>query len=222
MKKTVSITLTAAIMLGAASSLFACAQENGEKIDANKTQLYVNVFECGVGTTFATDPSNVSKAISLKEKFETLNPNVQVIVRTADVNGVGKQSVIASGDTDIFYMATFDVSQYTNIAAASSDYLADITDIVTEGGENSIASKMFEDSRQYFNLGTEESPKYFCLPWFSSYMGTVYDVGLFKEEHLYSNDAEAVVEYAGLDCISGTEDDNWVLPRLTYKVSSTQ
>lgn len=209
MKKAVSVTLTAVILVGSASSLFACAKKGGEKIDPNRTQLYVNVYECGVGTTFASDPGKVSKAVSLKEKFEELNPEVQVIVRTADVNGVGKQSAIGSGDTDVFYMANFDISQYANIATATSDYLADITDIVTEGGENSIASKMFKDSRQYFNLGTEEAPKYFCLPWFSSYMGTVYDVGLFKEEHLYSNDPEAVVTYAGLDCEEGTEDDNY-------------
>ncbi len=207
MKKTISFVLSAVTAFSVMGTAVACG--GGESIDKNKTQLYVNVYEVGVGTTFAKDSDGVSKAISLKEKFEEENPNVQVIVETADVDGAGKQSTIAKGDTDIFYMANFTMSQYTNLATKTSEYLADITDIVTEGDENSIHSKLFADSKQYYNLGTEESPKYFCLPWFNSYMGLVYDIGLFKDYHLYSTDLQSEVEYAGIDCEFGTDDDNW-------------
>ena len=184
-----------------------CKNRTGTKVKEGHTPLYVNVLSCGVGTDFID---------SLEEKFEAMcyarGDKIDVISTSNDVNGNEGISAVRGGSTDIFYFNGFDVSFYTNLAEQTSSALLDITDIVTEGGETSIYNRLFDTQRNYFNIGTDENPKFFALPWFSSYYGTVYDVELFREKHYYRYDANIpadsyVLNYAGLDGVSGNDDD---------------
>lgn len=207
MKKLLSIIMTA-LMLTVSFSGMACANRTGEQVKDGYTPLYVNVLSCGVGTDFID---------SLETKFEALCENeglkVDVISTNNGVNGPEGLTAVRTGNpTDIFYFNMFDISVYTNIAAQSSDALADITDIVTEGGEGSIYNRLFDEQRDYFNLGTDDAPKFYALPWFSSFYGTVYDVELFRECHFYRNDPNLEAtsflnQYSGLDGIVGNADD---------------
>ncbi|MBE5736997.1 MAG: extracellular solute-binding protein [Clostridiales bacterium] len=207
MKKVLSLTMAILISVTVAFTSTACQNRTGETVKEGYTPLYVNVLSCGVGTAFAE---------SLEDKFEAMceaeGKKVDVIITTNDVNGNEGITAVRSGASDIFYFNGFDISYYTNLAEKTSNAVLDITDIVTEGGEDSIYNRLQEVSRNYFNVGTDNDPKFFALPWFSSYYGTVYDVELFRENHYYRNDPNipadsSILEYTGLDGITGNEDD---------------
>ena len=207
MKKILSLTMAIIVSLSVALTSAGCQNRTGEQVKEGYTPLYVNVLSCGVGTTFAKN---------LEAKFESIcearGDKVDVIVTTNDVNGNEGITAVRSGASDIFYFNGFDISYYTNLAEKTSNAVLDITDIVTEGGENSIYNRLEDGAKSYFNVGTETAPKFFALPWFSSYYGTVYDVELFREMHYYRNDPNIpansyIRDYAGLDGIVGNADD---------------
>ena len=211
MKKQISKMLVATMSLSLLLSVVACRPNGGkgEKIDEGKTQLYVNVLECGVGNQFLTSLKSKFESAYANESFEAGKQGVQLMMRQAQVDDAQLTSALASPDVDIYYVVNVDFTKFINLTNGTSEYFEDITDIVIEGGEKSIHNSIYENYRKAYNVGTETAPKYFVLPWYSSYFGTVYDVGLFKEKHLYSNDPESAIVYKGLDGIVQTEDDNW-------------
>ena len=199
MKKAISVILTMLMLLTSVAFTTGCSLDEG--IDKNKTQLYVSVSACGVGTTFLD---------SLKEKYEKENPNVQVMaIKDGAADGDETVAEIENGGYDVYMTNNVILNNYVNVHQKSSEYFADITDIVTEGGETSIASRMLPSVKNYYNVGTETEPKYFALPWFTSYFGTVYDVDLFESRHLYSTDSKSVLDYVGVDGVNNTDDDDW-------------
>lgn len=200
MKKTIAKVLAVTLALGTCASVVAC-NKTGEKIDKNKTQLYVNVLDVGIGDAFA---------YTLKSRFEAENPKVQVIITKNSVDGSSSSAeTVRSGNTDIFYMQNLSLSDYVNLVNASSEYLLEITDVVTDGGANSIHTHLYETYQEFFNLGTDSAPKYYALPWYLPTFGTVYNVDLFESKHYYSTDAQADLTYEGIDCVVGTADDNY-------------
>jgi len=195
MKKIISTLIAFSLIISSLFVFSGCSK--GEKIDPNRTQIYVSVQSLGVGYEFA---------YNLKTKYEAHNPDAQVIIIE---NGSGDAaSEISNGGYDVYMFTNATMSQYVNLSNNTSDYWADLTDIVTDG-EDSIHKRLFDSSREYYNVGTETEPKYFALPWFSTYYGTVYDVDLFEKNHYFSTDPECTLTYEGYDGKMGTEDDNW-------------
>ncbi|MBQ4269711.1 MAG: extracellular solute-binding protein [Clostridia bacterium] len=193
-KRIVSIILASCTLSSVAFA--ACGGGGGEKIDPNRTQLYVNVRNCGIGTEFA---------YNLKSAYEAKNPKVQVMITTDDtLDDEGLQSLKTNDDVDVIFAPNYILNDFVSVNNGTSEYFADITDIVTDGGNQSIMSKMYKDEKEYHNVGTESAPKFFSLPWYVSYHGTVYDVDLFEEKNFYNIDG-----YTGIDCVEGTEDDFW-------------
>lgn len=199
MKKLLSITLALSLALTSLFTLVGCGG-GGEKPDPNRTQIYVSVQECGLGNTFLD---------SLKTKYEALHPEIQIMRITNGENNDGVIAEIQNGGHDVYMFTHCNIANFTNVNNKTSDLFADISDIVTADGENSIHNRLFDSVKGYYNLGTEETPSYFVLPWFSSYKGTVYDVDLFEERHYFSTDPESELYYEGYDGESGTADDNW-------------
>ncbi len=195
MKKFLSFLLCL-LMAFPAFSMAAC-DDGREKPDPNRTQVYVGVLTCGVGFDFA---------YSLKRAYEAVHPEIQVMIDEMDSSGdaPAMKANIQNARQDILFMVNYTMKDFVTVNNQSSNLLADITDIITDGDENSIHSKMYAGIKSYHNVGTEESPKYFSLPWYSSYGGTVYDVDLFENENLYN-----LKSYKGLDCIEGNADDNY-------------
>lgn len=199
MKKTIAQILSLVLVAGSFVGVAGCS--SGEKIDKNKTQIYVSMQDCGVGNTFLD---------SAKAKYEALNPKVQIMPVPGGAEGGEEVTAeIQNGGYDIYFTCNLALNAYVNIHQGTSSYFADITDIITEGDDDSLHSKMFENVRAYYNVGDEQTPKYFALPWYTSYNGTVYDVDLFEKYHLFSTDEDSVLLYEGIDGISGTADDNW-------------
>lgn len=215
MKKFISILLAAFISVASLAVGAGCASGSGEKKDSTRTQLYVNVLECGVGVDFLTSLKAAFEEEYKETSFEEGKKGVQVMITQSRIDGDNIISALAGDSIDVFYVANMDISTLVKLGDGTnvtSDYLEDITDIVTAGGENSIHAKMFDASKEYYNLSSvEDSPKYYALPWFESLAGgLVYDVGLFEEKHLYSKgvDSASNITYAGLDGIVGTDDDD--------------
>lgn len=199
MKKLLSTILALALTFTAVFTLVGCQQ--GEAIDPNRTQIYVSVQSLGVGDTFLT---------SLKKKYEAYNPKAQIMpVR----NGTGDpKAEIQNGGYDVYMFTNCNITDYVTWSTLNSDYFVDITDIVTAKPsleEKSIHERLFDGTRDYFNIGTDAAPKYIGLPWFNAYYGSVYDVDLFEQMHYFSTDPSSVLSYEGYDGIAGTEDDNW-------------
>ncbi len=198
MKKKICSIALAGLLIGSVVPMSGCNgnTDGGEAIDPNRTQLYVNVRDCGIGRDFV---------YALKAGYEAKNPQVQVIPTFDDtLDDEGLQSLKTNDDVDVVFAPNYILNDFVSVNNKTSEYFADLTDIVTEGGENSIMAKMYEDEKKYHNVGDESSPKFFSLPWYVSYHGTVYDVDLFEEENFYN-----IEGYAGLDCQEGTEDDFW-------------
>ncbi len=208
MKKIISMFLVALMAAVSAVSITGCGKV-GEKIDETKTQIYVNVKETGVGTTFATNLKLAFEEEYAGKSYETGKKGVQVMITKNDVDKENIEGSLSSDSTDIFYLPNFPIKNLVALASGTSEYLEDVSDIVTEGGAGSIHNRLFDSTRDYFNVGTNDAPKYFALPWFTSYYGTVYDIGLFKEKHLYSTDPQSGLQYGGLNGQVGDEDDNW-------------
>lgn len=212
MKKIMSVVLSA-ILAVSTLSLFACG-DSGEQVDNTKEQLYVNVLECGVGFDFIQSLKQNFEREYADKDFGNGRKGVQVMITNTRIDGDTITSALAGGGTDVFYVANMDLSEFIKLGDGTnptSEYIEDITDVVTEGGDNSIEARMFETEKDFYNVSNVEgSSKYFVLPWFSNLSGgLVYDVGLFKEKHLFPNDPQSEVVYKGLDGIAGTEDDNY-------------
>ena len=190
------------LMVGSFATFTACKPT--EEIDPDKTQLYVSIQACGLGSTFLT---------SLKTAYEAKNPDVQIVPITDGPGGSEVLAEVQNGGSDVYMFTNSAITDFVGMTSQTSNYFADITDIVTEKGDDnkSIHDKLFEGTKDYYNVNTEEAPKYFALPWFNSYFGTVYDVDLFESRHLYSTDplSELKGSYVGYDGKKGTADDDW-------------
>lgn len=192
MKKLFSVVLSGLLVTTAGVSFSGCGGDATEKIDPNKTQVYISVLECGIGREFAD---------SLKEKYESTHPDVQILVeeRGGEADGPQVLSTIKDDKYDIYFMYNFYLTDYISIKNQTSEYLADITDIVTEKGNDglSVEDKMYDSYKTYHNVGADNSAKYFTLPWYSAYFGTVYDVDLFDEMGYYFDENGEIIGREG-------------------------
>ena len=174
---------------------------NGEGIDKNKTQLYVGVSLDGV--TGDTDDTWIDK---LADAYEAEHSDIQVIIdkRDLEYNRTNLVVNIKYNRQDVYFINDY-IAQNFITSAGASEYLVDMTDIVTEKIEGvSIEDRLYSDAIAYHNVGTETVPKYYSLPYFMSFNGTVYNKTLFETKNLYN-----LSGYKGLDCIEGNADDNY-------------
>lgn len=192
MKKLISMLLTLVMVFGTATFV-GCSDPD---IDPNRTQLYVGLKESGLGSEWMYE---------LKYKFEETHPEIQVMidVKNEEYNGDKVLANIKYGREDVYFLNQAPYYDFVSLNGGS-DYLADLTDVVTAGGENSIWARANKESISYYNVGTEDKPEIYGLPFSESNWCITYDKDLFKDKDLYSLDG-----YAGLDCVVGTDDDNY-------------
>ncbi len=197
MKRLLSVVLSMMLLLSVFASV-GCRRGDGEKIDPTKDTLIVGLQETGYGREFMDE---IIKA------FNEDYPNIQVILRVkpdAYLTGTIKNN-IATADEDVYLCNQFALYDFVSRQdGGSSDLLADITDIVMEGGEGSAWNRMHESQKDYYNYGTADSPKIFAMPYAQNFWGLFYDKDLFKNRGFYT-----LSEYKGLDCIDNTDDDLW-------------
>lgn len=228
-------TLLATTVMG---SLAGCGKRGGntEEVDSNKTQLYVGYYYSGLGKEWIQQAKTLFEKEYADVSFEDGKKGVQVVLDLdkSGLNGGSLISTIKSKRDQVFFIENGDYYAFTD---ADNTTIADITDVVTEtiDGENqSIAEKMDEKSRAYYNLGTEESPKYYAVPYYEGVLGINYNIDLFEKNNWYfaygqcADDVDLDTvdmntlfvtsmddkKSAGPDGVEGTDDDG--LP-ATYK-----
>ena len=175
-------------LLGA--TVFACAAFGGcdmgssatEKIDKSKTQLYVSVFNGGIGTKWM---DSIEKAFEEANKDVCFEPGtdkkgVQIIATPSTENG--KQIAtkgLASYTDEVFFTEIIPYYDWVK-----NGLIADISDVVSSvaaNGEGTIANKLNKQQQDNLSVGG----KYYALPHYETYMGVSYDVSLFENKLLY-------------------------------------
>ena len=176
-----------------------------EEVDPTRTQLYIGNFNGGYGFEW------ISKA---KERFEKENPDVQIMID----NGKDEyRSTVLRQNIDKNRQDMYVVDDAAYYVYINEGMIMDVTDVVTEGGDNSIESRLKEKMQGYYK--TPEG-KYYGLPFYQTFFHLSYDVDLFDEYCLWLNEdgTDFVTSldeprYPGLKGEEGTWDEG--LPR-TY------
>lgn len=198
--------------------------ETGEKTDENKTQLVVATFDGGVGSDWLKEAGERFEKKFADTSFEEGKTGVQVtILKSTNYGGEAVLDTLQSEEADVWFTETMNYKDHINY-----ENLADITDVVTEplkeyGEDESIADKIDASYRDFLNVGTEDAPQYYAIPFYDGCYGLVYDKDLFAEKNLYFKSSgtevgdaadnlgfvssESDTKSAGVDGKLGTYDD---------------
>lgn len=228
-------TLVATTVLG---GLTGCGARGGneEEVDSKKTQLYVGYYYAGLGKEWIQQAKALFEEKYADKSFEEGKTGVQIVLDLdkAGLNGGDLINTIKSKRDSVFFVENAD---YYSFADEGDLKIADITDVVTskvDGESVTIAEKLDAKSKAYYNLGTEDAPKYYALPYYEGVFGINYNKDLFEQNNWYfaagkcadDVDLDTVdlsslfvtgpqdVKSAGPDGVEGTSDDG--LP-ATYK-----
>ncbi len=184
-KKKLLIAFSAAAICGV---LAGCGREDDaqQSIDSTKTQLYVKYYNGGLRREWIDEICSNFEKDYADYSFETGKVGVQIMKEfeklpiTADA--------LPSNQYNVYIMEGVD---YLNFV--SKNTLMDITDVVTskapinatEKEEMTIESKMYADSRDFYNLGTDTSPRYYGIPFYENACSINYNVDLFDDRCYY-------------------------------------
>ena len=176
------ITLVMAVI-----TLTACGDfklEETEKVDPNRTQLYVQNFKGGFGVDWLYAVKARFEDFYKNESFTEGKKGVQIMISDAKVDGINLRTSNI-GNSEVFFNES--VYYYDFLG---DDWLLDITDAITtpltEYGENeSILDKMTNEQIEYYNV----DGKYYGIPHYAGYNGIIYDVKVFEDNLLYFKDS---------------------------------
>lgn len=192
MKKFISLLMAVILMFGM-TALVGCG---GSDIDPNRTQLYVGLKESGLGREWLDD---------LIVEYEKQYPDIQVIldVKNEEYDSQKVLANIKHGREDVYLLNTIKYYDFVSIKGGS-DYLVELTDIITDGGEKSLWNRGTPKTKEYYNVGTETEPEIYTIPFSESVWCITYDKELFRNKDLYDLDS-----YKGFDGVSGTGDESF-------------
>lgn len=211
MKKVLSILFGLVLCF----SMVACNRNFGltEKIDKNRTQLYVFNYDAAYGSEWIYE---------IKERFEeeykdyrfepgTSKVGVQIMIEANKLSFNSDAATVKNSANEVFF--TENVA-YNDLV--SQNALLNITDIVQDASSGtSLESRMTEDQKSSL---TALKGKYYALPHYDGYRGVSYDIDLFEEKGLYfaaekenGNNGFIILKTdkrsAGPDGKFGTDDD---------------
>lgn len=225
MKKVITVLL-ALIMIFACVPLAACGGDDSEKVDKNRTQLYVGIFEGGWGREWID---------LMKIEFEKQYPQVQVMIegKKSEFQNTTLEASILTGQNDMYFTT---ISPYSAVAQETDqNKLMDITSIVTTpikdvladakdptafvNETKTIEQKMDPYLSTYMKAASKKGEKYFTIPLYTSFYNIVYDVDLFEENGYFISSKNesgeitwttgkegAPAKWAGQDGFLSTED----------------
>ena len=198
-KKMFSVILC--IVLGLSSGLLGCGVVStvNNQIDKTRTQIYVGVYDAGVGTEFIESAKQKFEQKYKDESFEPGKKGVEVRIDSQrQYAGSTLGSIIKSNTNEIFFTESVD---YYSLLAQNA--LVDISDIVTEkltdfGETRSIEDKMYDEHKSYFKSAASGN-KYYAVPFYESYTGIIYDKELFNDNYFYIGaDGKSYVNAEGM------------------------
>ena len=181
-KKPIAILGATMFLCGAFAGCGGSSSGATEEIDKSKTQLYVSVFNGGIGTEWMNGIEQAFEEANKDICFEpgTEKKGVQIIATPSTENG--KQIAtkgLASYTDEVFFTEIIPYYDWVK-----NGLIADISDVVSSvaaTGEGAIVSKMSAQQQSNLSVGG----KYYALPHYETYMGVSYDVDLFESKLLY-------------------------------------
>ena len=135
------LVLLLAVVLSSLS-LFSVACNRDSEIDTSKVQIYVSNYNGGFGDEWLQKIKTDFESEYSDYVFEDKN-GVQIIINNHKANSTELAAVSASKN-EVYFLSG---SYYEE--AIKGNFL-DITDIVTEGGENSLESKLSPELKAFF------------------------------------------------------------------------
>ena len=216
LKKALCSVLATVSLLGAGGCI-----DHGQKVDKNKTQLYVGLYNGGWGNDW------LYKA---KEGFEKMFDKYEIVItpKKDDYEYANLKNSIKNDPNDMYITSC----SYYNYLQDKT--LLDITDCVTSDmadvGESgaSIEGKLKDRYKSFYRLS---DGKYYAVPFGSSVWGLNYDVDLFEESELFVSQSDgsgknvvwtsgkdgAAAKSAGRDGKTGTYDDGCPVTFAEFK-----
>lgn len=216
MKGKVCAVITAALL--AATSMFAVTGCNKvlREIDETKTQLYVGVYNGGLGYGWVDE---VAKGFEERHKDyvgEDGKIGVEVIPVAEGDHFLGEEfrSYLAN-DTYDYVDVFFTVNSPSELI--ETEYVSDMTELVNkkayaadgnfpDAGEEATLSLADKTGELQVSRFTNKAGKVVGIPYNQSVYGFVYDHDLFMENGYYH---DMNIWYEGKDGIENTEDDGW-------------
>lgn len=190
LKKIFAGTMGAAMICAALAGCTGRAPEGSEPVNTDQLQLYIGVYEGGLGSDWV---------YALKKDFEdkyadvTFGDKKGVQLRISESKAFTGEFG-TSGTVNMSQEVIFAEGAATLYCAERGDFL-DISDVVTKplnydfvrkstgsGESATIESKLNQDQRDYYSA---IDGKYYALPTAEAYMGLAYDIEVFEDNNLY-------------------------------------
>ena len=184
--KILSCALSAVVVVTSFTSLVGCkdgtifgggGDQDNPAVDTTKSQLYVGVFDGGLGREWAEDARTAFEAQYADVSFESGKTGVQIMYDYSKTDYL--ETLIDNMPTNRQEVYIIDGLDYDKFV--SRGHLLEISDVVTDGGENSLENRMNSSLSTFFKTGG----KYYAVPWYNSFVHMIYDVDLFDSEHLW-------------------------------------
>ena len=172
-----AMLLCATLLAGVGCSPNDIEDVNGGKdVDPNKTQVYIGNYDGGLGHEWL----NV-----LITEFEKEHTDVQIWIDPKK-DEYGNNILEANIKTNRQDMYFLDYNQYYNYIQHFSDITTEVTEPLTEYGENeSIEAKMNTGLKDWYKTPDE---KYYGVPVYEAFYSMIYDVDLFEEKKFFFKD----------------------------------
>lgn len=171
-----------------------------QETDHTKTQLVVATYDGGLGDQWIIEAAKRFEEKYADVSFEEGKKGVQVrTLKNSQYGGDMVLDTLRTEDADVWFTESVNYLDHINY-----ENLADITDIVTEklteyGEDKSIEDKMDDTYRNFLNVGTEEDPLYYAIPFYDGFYGLAYDKDMFAENNLY-------FKHSGSEAGDGADD----------------
>ncbi len=182
--KLTALIMSGTLLLAGATGCGGFRGDDDETLDPSKTYLFVGNYNGGLGYAWLED---------VAEKYTALHPDVVIKIENDKdrYEDTTLETQIHTYGYDMYFVNGITYSNYVG-----KGLVADITDVVTEGGETSIESRMNPTLRDYYDYDkTEAGKKFYAVPFHDSLFGTVYDVDLFEGKDAEGNQTEDVLYF---------------------------
>lgn len=205
-----------------ASGLIGCKrpQEEMEKLDTTKTQLFIGAYGGGYGTAYLEDLKARFEEYTAEMSFEEGKTGVQVIIRPDQEKYTANNMTtnILYDNCELFHLSGSELSKFI---AGSTPLVEDITDVVKadlgEFGDpagTTIESKLGQAHIDYLNRGG----KYYELPFVDTSLGVVFNQEVYEENALYikkgCSPSEKMLEHYNEYIANGGTPENYVAPDI--------
>lgn len=185
------------------------------KIDNTRTQLYVGIYDGGIGTDSIYAVAKRFEARYKEHSFEDGKKGVQVMVTSSRNYASPMVNTIKDMNEEVFIGTSASANYF-----AKKGLILDITDvynmpmnkdIVTGETLNGVESTTIKDKIRpdlKYHFMDDASQKYFGFAGPTTFYGIVYDIDLFEEENLFFNESGAGFVTSKTDKRSAGPDNN--------------